>query len=126
MLLGLAIAVLLALAFQLNALRLRGSDSFYMTADGAISLKAWIVVEIVPVADRILHRPARAFLAVGRLAAGRRANHHGRYPEKRRAANAIRMRILDELYAALRRRSAQSTGPPAWQVPRPWPGAVIA
>ncbi len=126
MLLGLAIAVLLALVIQLNALRLRRSDSFHMADGGVIDLKAWIVVEVAPVADRILRRPAQALLAIGRRLAARRAGGHGRAPGTHRTASAAPVRILDELRAQMRRRSAQSTGPPAWQVPRLWPPAVLA
>ena len=45
MLLGLAVAVLLALMLQLNALRARRTPAFECAHDGIIHLKAWIVLE---------------------------------------------------------------------------------
>jgi hypothetical protein len=51
MLLGLAVAVLLALMLQLNALRARRAEAFECASDGVIHLKAWVVLETSPDAE---------------------------------------------------------------------------
>ncbi len=122
MLLGLAIAVLLALIFQLNALRVRRSAAFDLAGSGVIHLKAWIVVETGPggpvrlVGEVLMlaRRGARAIRA-GRLFQIRtpRPRHRPRAHDPARPGDAREIRWKPQTCQA-----AWSTGPPPWQVPR--------
>ena len=119
MLLGLAIAVLLALMLQLNALRVRRPAAFDLAGNGVIHLKAWIVVETGParLVGEVLMLAGRAVRAVR----ARRLFQAGKVKRRRRywtRGSIVSAAAQATRWAPQGRRAAWSTGPPPWQVPR--------
>ena len=119
MLLGMAIAVLLASMLQLNALRVRrAAAAFDLAGDGIIHLKAWIVVETDAAAGAarlvgevlmLARRAARRYRAVQKPS--------GRFSPWPRDA-LVPAGIVEFVCGPRGRRALWSTGPPAWRVPR--------
>ena len=128
MLLGLALAVLLALMLQLNALRVRRAVAFDLAGNGVIHLRAWIVVETGPSAGSALSTFAGGVLMIARRAVraarvrrlfGAAKIHWSR--QFRTRDPAVPADIGDIPWKRRGRRAAWSTGPPPWQVPRAAP-----
>ena len=118
MLLGLALAILLALMLQMNALRARRAAAFDCAQDGVIDLKAWIVLETSPIdelAPCALEAARQVLMLPSRLArvVRRRLFHPA----------AWRLARLLDLWRApaapAEDRIVAATGPPPWRSPRP-------
>ena len=128
MLLGLALAVLLALMLQLNALRVRRAAAFDLAGNGVIHLKAWIVVDTAPA--RFV---GKALMLAGRIARAARARRL--FQAAKAGWDRPRPRIDPTRSAGLAQSpwrpdgggAVWSTGPPPWQVPRARPiiGAAL-
>jgi hypothetical protein len=112
MLLGLAVAVLLALMLQLNALRARRAQAFECAPDGVIHLKAWVVLEAAAdAAPRVVALAARQVLMLPSRIAGalRRRLPKPRY--WRPVDRAMLWRTSQTLRTS-RSAKAAATGPP--------------